>query len=151
VVRLAGAAGLPFQIHTGIQAGSNYVPNSNPTQLSNLFTLYRDVRFDLFHSSYPYLSECVVLAKMYANVYVDMCWTHIISPSAAKRALHEYLDALARSARYSHWQAHLFRECRGVVPGEEELIAISFNAEAQRRGEKRIPDLSVLCVSAPLR
>jgi predicted TIM-barrel fold metal-dependent hydrolase len=94
VIRLAAAHGLPFQIHTGIQAGSNYVTNSNPAQLSNLFALYPEVNFDLFHSGYPYLSEAVVVAKMYANVYVDLCWTHIISPSAAKRALHEYLDAL---------------------------------------------------------
>lgn len=95
VIRLAAAHNLPFQIHTGIQAGSNYVPNSNPAQLSNLFALYPEMKFDLFHSGYPYLSEAVVVAKMYPNVYIDLCWTHIISPSAAKRALHEYLDALA--------------------------------------------------------
>ncbi len=95
MVSLAAAHQVPIQVHTGIQAGPNYIPNSNPTPLSNLFMLYPEVKFDLFHSSYPYLSEAVALAKSFRNVYVDLCWTHIISPSAAQRALNEYLDTLA--------------------------------------------------------
>jgi hypothetical protein len=31
---------------------------------------------------------------MFTNVYIDMCWTHIISPSGARHMLHEYLDTI---------------------------------------------------------
>jgi uncharacterized protein len=95
VVRLADAHNVPFQIHTGLHAGNgNFVENSRPTQLTNLFFLYPRVRFDLFHMSYPYEGELAVLAKLFRNVYVDMCWAHIVSPSASRRALHEFLDTV---------------------------------------------------------
>ena len=35
-----------------------------------------------------------MIAKVFPNVYVDHCWAHIISPSASRRALHEFLDAV---------------------------------------------------------
>jgi hypothetical protein len=31
---------------------------------------------------------------MFPNVTVDMCWAHIISPSASICALHDFLDAI---------------------------------------------------------
>jgi hypothetical protein len=34
------------------------------------------------------------LAKNFRNVFIDMCWGHIISPEAARRALVEWLDAV---------------------------------------------------------
>jgi hypothetical protein len=34
------------------------------------------------------------LAKNFPNVFIDMCWGHIISPEAARRALAEWLDAV---------------------------------------------------------
>jgi hypothetical protein len=93
VVRLADSAGIPFQIHTGLHAGNgNFVANSNPTLLNNLFFLYPRVKFDLFHISYPYQGELSVLAKLFPNVYVDFCWAHIVSPAVARRTLHEFLE-----------------------------------------------------------
>jgi len=35
-----------------------------------------------------------VLAKLFPNVYVDFCWAHIISGSAARRTLHEMLETV---------------------------------------------------------
>ncbi|OGV83598.1 MAG: hypothetical protein A2340_00425 [Lentisphaerae bacterium RIFOXYB12_FULL_60_10] len=95
ICRYADRRGLPMQIHTGIQEGNgNYVPDTNPTLLTNLFLEYRDVKFDLFHMSYPYCMEAGNLAKNFRNVNLDMCWGHIISPEAARRALVEWLDAV---------------------------------------------------------
>jgi hypothetical protein len=34
------------------------------------------------------------LAKNFRNVFIDMCWGHIISPEAARRAIVEWLDAV---------------------------------------------------------
>ena len=93
LIRLAEAYGLPMQIHTGRQAGNgNVLTNSNPTHLTNLFSLYPKVKFDLFHMSHPYQGELAVLAKTFPNVYADFCWTHTISAPVARRALHEMLE-----------------------------------------------------------
>jgi len=85
--------GLPFQIHTGIQAGNfNTISNANPTYLTNLIRKYREVKFDIFHGGYPYFREAGILAKYFPNAYVDGCWLTHISPSAYREALNEWLE-----------------------------------------------------------
>lgn len=85
---------LPFQIHTGMLAGSNAknpLENTNARLLNNLFTKYPDVKFVIFHGSNPYMAELTNLAKNYTNVYIDMCWMYIISPAASRQYLEEWL------------------------------------------------------------
>ncbi|NQU51293.1 MAG: amidohydrolase family protein [Bacteroidetes bacterium] len=95
IVELAKKHNKPVQIHTGLQAGDgNYIENSNPTHLTNLFLKYRDVNFILFHGAYPFGSELASLAKNFRNVYIDMCWLYIISPSYSERYLHEWLETV---------------------------------------------------------
>ena len=95
LIGLAEASGVPVQIHTGLHAGNgNFIENSNPTHLTNLFFLFPQVQFDLFHMSYPYQAEATAIAKVFPNVFIDLCWAHIISPTAARRALHEMLDTV---------------------------------------------------------
>ncbi len=93
--RVADDHGLVYQFHTGTQEGNgNVIYDSNPTLLTNLFLEYRNVKFDIFHMSYPYLMEVGNLAKNFRNVFIDMCWGHIMSPEAARRGLVEWLDAV---------------------------------------------------------
>jgi uncharacterized protein len=95
VIELARSSNVPVQIHTGLQAGDgNIIENSNPTHLANLFLKYRDVNFILFHGGYPFGGELATLAKNFRNVYIDMCWLYIISPSYSKRYLHEWLETV---------------------------------------------------------
>ncbi len=85
----------PVQIHTGLQAGDgNYIQNSNPALLANLFLKYRNVKFILFHGGYPYGGELATLVKNFRNVYMDLCWLYIISPSYSERYLHEWLETV---------------------------------------------------------
>jgi len=95
VLDLANEFDLPVQIHTGLQAGNgNDITNSNPTHLINLFMEYPEVNFCLFHSSYPYGGELSVLAKNFPNVFIDMCWTPVISPAYSIRYLDEWLETV---------------------------------------------------------
>lgn len=88
----------PVQIHTGLQAGDgNYIMNANPALLANLFLKYRDVQFVLFYGGYPYGGELASLAKNFRNVYLDLCWVYIISPSYSERYLHEWLETVPAS------------------------------------------------------
>lgn len=95
ILDIANKKELVIQIHTGIQEGSgNLLSNSNPELLSNLFLEYTDVSFDIFHISYPYQNELTVLAKNYPNVYIDMCWAHIVSPNSSINSLLEWIDTV---------------------------------------------------------
>ncbi len=95
LARLASERQYPFQIHTGLLAGNAcFIENTNPTRLTNLFHLYPKVKFDLFHTGHPYERELGVLAKLFPNVYIDFCWSHIISPVGARHALDEYLETV---------------------------------------------------------
>ncbi len=95
LLALADERGLAFQFHTGIQEGNgNVIADANPVHLTNLFLEYENVKFDIFHMGYPYCMELSNLAKNFRNVFIDMCWGHIISPEAARRALVEWLDAV---------------------------------------------------------
>lgn len=95
VLDLADANDLPVQMHTGLNGGN--IENSKPTLLLNLFREYPDVKFILFHGAYPYGGELSVLAKKFRNVYIDLCWLYIISPSFSERNLHEWLETVPAS------------------------------------------------------
>ena len=83
------------QIHTGLQGNNgNIIENSKPTRLVNLFQEYPGVKFCLFHGSYPYGGELSTLAKNFPNVYIDMCWSFIISPSYSERYLNEWMETV---------------------------------------------------------
>lgn len=98
VLDLARDSKLPVLIHTGLQTGSgNIIENSKPTHLVNLFFEYPTVNFVIYHGSYPYGGELSTLAKNFPNVYIDMCWMYIISPSYSERYLHEWLETVPAS------------------------------------------------------
>jgi hypothetical protein len=102
---------LPFQIHTGIQAGIlNTLTNAKPTLLTNLFRKFSDVRFDLFHGGYPYMQEAGILAKYFPNVYLDACWLAHISPAAYKRGLNEWLEIVPSNKIFAWGGDHLLIE-----------------------------------------
>lgn len=95
ILREANRRGWTFEIHTGLQEGNgNLVANSDPVRLANLFLEYPEVKFDLFHIGYPWQQQLSALAKTFPNVFIDMCWAHIISPAACVAALVEWLDAV---------------------------------------------------------
>jgi predicted TIM-barrel fold metal-dependent hydrolase len=55
------------------------------------------VKFILFHGGYPFGGELAAVAKGFKNVYIDMCWLYIISPSYSIRYLHEWLETVPAS------------------------------------------------------
>jgi uncharacterized protein len=111
VVERAGIHGLPVQVHTGLHAGpGNVITNSKPTLLTNLFQKYPETKFVIFHGSFPYMGELAVLAKNYRNVYLDMCWLPIISPTATKLWLHQWLETVPVNKIMAFGGDYLFPE-----------------------------------------
>ena len=49
-------------------------------------------RFDIYHLGYPWVRETLMLGKGFANVWLNLCWTHIISQRFAVAGLDEAID-----------------------------------------------------------
>jgi predicted TIM-barrel fold metal-dependent hydrolase len=111
VIRRAIECDLPMQIHTGLQEGNgNFLANANPLQLVNLLIEYPEARFDLFHAGYPYQSEMATLGKNFPNVYVDLCWVHVISPWVARQTLHEWIETVPANKIFGFGGDYIFVE-----------------------------------------
>jgi predicted TIM-barrel fold metal-dependent hydrolase len=86
---------LPVKLHTGYYAGHNYMPlgrlQRNAGSVTDLCRRAPETRFVFMHICYPYYEELLAAAKHYANAYVDMCWSWIINPVAAKDFLRKFL------------------------------------------------------------
>ncbi|MFX1606027.1 MAG: amidohydrolase family protein [Promethearchaeota archaeon] len=111
IIREAMKRNLPIQIHTGLQEGNeNILSNSNPELLTNLFMEYKEARFDIFHGAWPYSDELGAIAKNFHNVYIDMCWMHIISPNRSQTALAQWLDEVPANKILGFGGDYLFVE-----------------------------------------
>jgi predicted TIM-barrel fold metal-dependent hydrolase len=86
---------LPVKLHTGYYAGQDRMPLErllhNAGSAADLCRKAPDARFVFMHICYPYYEELLAVAKHYANAYVDMCWSWIINPVAAKDFLKKCL------------------------------------------------------------
>ncbi len=80
--------GLPVQFHTGLAR----VEGSNPMNLVNLIRRYNDINFILFHGGYPWIRQFAILGFSFPNVYLDLCWLPMISPSACLVLLKELIE-----------------------------------------------------------
>jgi predicted TIM-barrel fold metal-dependent hydrolase len=94
-LRWADTYGLPMQIHTGYLAGNwQDIRQGDPSKLIPLFIEYPNVRFDLFHASWPYSEFMAAVAKQFPNVSLDMCWAWAMAPVQMERTLDEWLSSV---------------------------------------------------------
>ena len=115
LVQLCIEHDLPLEIHTGLHDDNgNYLAQSNPVLLTDIFMKYPKARFDIFHCGYPYWEEIGILTKMFPSVHVNMCWTHLGVPSAARRILDTYLEVMPANKIFGFGGDYIFVE--GVLP-----------------------------------
>ena len=87
---------LPVKIHTGYYATHNQLPlkriSQNPADAEEMCrAAQKGTKFIFMHVGYPYYEEMIALAKNNEKAYMDMCWSWIINPIAAKDFLKKYL------------------------------------------------------------
>jgi len=91
----ATAHRLPVKLHTGYYAGQDSMPldrlQRNPGSATALCRLSPDTRFVFMHICYPYYEAILAAAKQWSNAHIDMCWSWIINPVAAKDFLKKYI------------------------------------------------------------
>ena len=139
LLRLAGKRNLTIQFHTGIQEGNgNYLAHSDPALLTNLFLEYPDVDFDVFHMGFPFQGVVGVLAKNFPNVFIDMCWAHILSPTASVDALAGWIDSVPVNKISAFGGDYLFID--GVL-GHQHLARVNVSKALARKVEERVIDI----------
>ena len=93
LAELAAAAGLPFQIHTGLSCcGARYPLKSDPKELVPLLCANPETKFDLFHAGYPDLDHAAAMVKAMPNAFVNLNWLPALSGRVFQRYLSELLD-----------------------------------------------------------
>ena len=98
IAERAGVLDLPLQCHVGL----GKIHGSNPMHLVPLIEKYQSTQFVLFHGGYPWTREIGGLLHNYPNVYADLVWLPLISPTAAVQALHEWIET-ARTSEKITW------------------------------------------------
>ena len=81
--------GMPAAVHTGVW---DDIRAQSPEHLYSVVARHPDVTFDVYHIGIPHVHECGFLGKNYPNVYLNLCWSHIVAPEMVVRALGEMLD-----------------------------------------------------------
>lgn len=85
---LAAELNIPVQCHTGL----GLLDKTNALTLLNIIKSNPDTRFVLFHGSFPWTGDISGLLHACPNVYCDICWLPLISPTAAEYMLHQAIE-----------------------------------------------------------
>ena len=84
---------LPVAVHTGIIWNNwNDFTNTHPRHLIPLLQQHRRTRFDCYHAGIPWVGTVGVMGKTFPNLWLNLCWCHVISPEMTVRALNEWID-----------------------------------------------------------
>ena len=93
--RLAGERDLPVQMHLG----SAIIRGSHPLKVAGLIERHPHTRFLLMHLAYPWSRDLLGMAFVYRNIWLDLTWSLLLSPSHFKLALHEAIEILPDDSR----------------------------------------------------
>lgn len=117
--RLAGERGVPVQMHLGTAR----IRGSRPLLAAGLVERHPNTRFLLMHLGYPWSAELLGLAFVYRNVWIDLTWSFLLSPTRFRHALHEAIEVLPDDSRLmlggDNWHAE---ETFGSIQTARRLI-----------------------------
>jgi predicted TIM-barrel fold metal-dependent hydrolase len=84
---------LPVAVHTGIiwNNWSDFTA-THPQHLIPLLQQHWRTRFDCYHAGIPWVGTVGVMGKTFPNLWLNLCWCHVISPEMTVRALNEWVD-----------------------------------------------------------
>ena len=86
---MAGELGLVVAVHTGMWGDFR---TQGPQHVIPIVSRHPKTRFDIYHMGIPYVRETAILGKNFSNVWLNLCWCHIISPRIACSAMDELID-----------------------------------------------------------
>ncbi len=86
---MAADLGLVVAVHTGMWGDFRVL---DPQHMILILGRHLKTRFDIYHMGIPYVRETAIIGKNFPNVWLNLCWCHIISPMIACSAIDELID-----------------------------------------------------------
>lgn len=118
--RIATARDIPVQLHLG----TGIIRGSHPLGVAGLIERHPRTRFLLMHLAYPWSRDLLGMAFVYRNIWLDLTWSFLLSPSHFKLALHEAIEVLPNESRMmlggDNWHVE---ETYGAMQTARRLIA----------------------------
>lgn len=141
--RMAGERDLPVQMHLG----TGIIRGSHPLKAAGLVERHPRTRFLLMHLAYPWSRDLLGMAFVYRNIWLDLTWSLLLSPSHFKLALHEAIEILPDESRMmiggDNWHAEetyatlgLARQLIGEVLQEKVTAGYFAPVDAERLAAK---------------
>ena len=90
-ISIATELDLVVCVHTGYWGDFREL---DPLHMIPILMRHPETRFDIYHVGYPFVRDALMLGKGFANVWLNFCWTHIISQRFAMDALDEAIDLI---------------------------------------------------------
>ncbi len=88
-IRFASGQDMVICVHTGYWGDFRTL---DPLHMIPLLQRHPKTRFDIYHLGYPWMREATMLGKGFPNVWLNLCWCHIISQQFVITALNEAID-----------------------------------------------------------
>lgn len=118
--RIAATRDLPVQMHLG----TGIIRSSHPLGVAGLIERHPHTRFLLMHLAYPWSRDLLGMAFVYRNIWLDLTWSFLLSPSHFKLALHEAIEVLPNESGMmlggDNWHVE---ETYGAMQTARRLIA----------------------------
>ena len=76
-------------VHAGIWGDFRQIDSKH---MLTLAPAHPQTRFDLYHLGMPSVRDTIVIAKNLPNVYLNLCWTYILSQVQTRSGIDELLD-----------------------------------------------------------
>ena len=90
-IAIGTEAGLVIAVHTGYWGDFRQL---DPLHMIPMLQRHPSAKFDIYHLGYPWMRETLMLGKGFPNVWLNFCWTHIISQRFAVAGLDEAIDLI---------------------------------------------------------
>jgi hypothetical protein len=118
--RLGAERDVPIQMHLGL----GLIRGSRPLAAAALIERHPRTRFLLMHLGYPWSGELLGMALVYRNIWIDLTWSWLLSPTRFTHALREAIEVLPDESRMmlggDNWHVE---ETYGAISGARRLIA----------------------------
>ena len=88
ICKLASELNVPIQCHTGLGC----LEKTNALNMLNIIKENPETKFVLFHGGFPWSDDILGLLHACQNIYPDICWLPLLSPTAAEHMLHQLIE-----------------------------------------------------------
>jgi predicted TIM-barrel fold metal-dependent hydrolase len=86
---MASELDLVVAVHTGVWGDFRTL---DPQHMIPLIMGHTGTKFDLYHMGVPSVRETAIMGKNFPNVWLNLCWDHILSPKMTCSLLDELID-----------------------------------------------------------